>query len=506
MCSTTALSASRFFSDSDELMHGSSRQCTRVPSTTICCSRRWSRVLGLVPVLVLTWVAGCASVRTAAAGDSGDFRPPQDGYGDVHVPDVPLPDPAQGGQASLDQVLAYADRHAPPLLVAHRRMGLGDAAIAGASPLLPDNPEVSFGAGPRLSQNGTQTDISASVSQRFEIAGERGMRLEAAERTRDRLQAELDEARWEVHRDVHAAFHLALVARERLRAADRLLTFQEKLLEITRRRLGAGDVSPLAVRLAEGELSQARVARIATEQHYLRARLELGALAGWPAIHPPEPAGRLDAPRDPPEVLVLIETARRHQPRLRTLHASRAEADARTRAADRDAWPEPTLSVQMTREGAPAGLEETVVLGTLTLPIPLVRRNQGARATALAESRIAEAEQTAFGSQLRNRIEQHRTAVASAAAQVRTYGSEILPMFEENLRLIQRAFELGEIDILQVSVARERFLRIQTDALGAYGSYFQAIADLEGAIGADLWPEEQHEHGHDSLPEEGNQP
>ena len=25
--------------------------------------------------------------------------------------------------------------------------------------------------------------------------------------------------------------------------------------------------------------------------------------------------------------------------------------------------------------------------------------------------------------------------------------------------------------------------------------YFQAIADLEGAIGADLWPDERHEHG-----------
>lgn len=35
----------------------------------------------------------------------------------------------------------------------------------------------------------------------FMGAGFLGLRLEAAERTRDRLQAELDEARWEVHRD-----------------------------------------------------------------------------------------------------------------------------------------------------------------------------------------------------------------------------------------------------------------------------------------------------------------
>ncbi len=477
------------------------------PATTIhhsSCPRLVELALTISLALVLP--VGCASAQSLAPRVSADFQPPEGGYDDIHVPDVPLPDPSRGGPTSLDQILVYADRHAPTLQVARRRLGLGDAAVAGASPILPDNPQVSIGAGPRIAGDSTHADLSASLSQRFEIAGERGLRVAAAERTRDRIRAEIDETRWEVHRDVHAAFHRALVARERLAAADRLLAFQERLLGITRGRLRAGDVSPLAVRLAEGELSQARVTRIAAEQGYLRTRLELGALAGWPTAHPPEPAGRLDVPRDPPGTPVLIEAARQHQPRLRTLHAARTEADARAQSADRDAWPEPTVGVQVTREGTPAGLEETIVLGTLSLPIPVIQRNQGARETARTESRIAGAEQAAFGSQLHNRIEQHRTAVIASAAQLRTYGSEILPTFEENLRLIQRAFELGEIDILQVSVARERFLRIQADALDAYGNYFQAIADLEGAIGADLWPDERHEHGHEPAPSQESQP
>jgi cobalt-zinc-cadmium efflux system outer membrane protein len=417
-----------------------------------------------------------------------------------------LPEPSRGGPVSLDAILAYADRHAPVLQVARERLGLGDAAVAGAAPLLVDNPSLTVGAGPRITGDGTHTDLTLSLSQRFEIAGERGLRLEAAERTQGRLQAELDEARWEVHRDVHAAFHRALVARERLAAADRLLAFQERLVDISRRRLRAGDVSPLAVRLAEGELSQARVARIAAEQAHLRARFELGALAGFPAPHPPEPAGELDLPREPPNAATLTELARRHQPRLRALHAARTEAEAHSRAADRDAWPEPALGVQVTREGAPAGLEETIVLGTLSLPLPLFQRNQAARATARAEARIADAERGAFGSQLENRLEQNRTAVLAAAARVRTYGREILPTFEENLRLIQRAFELGEIDILQVSVARERFLRIQTDALDAYTDYFQAVADLEASIGTDLWPDERHEPTQSAAPGVEEQP
>jgi cobalt-zinc-cadmium efflux system outer membrane protein len=444
-------------------------------------------------LLLMVAPVGCASAQSSPTSTTPRAPLPGDDFEAVHVPDTPLPDPARGGPVSLHQILAYADHHAPRLRVARQRLALGHAAIEGASPVLPDNPQVTVGIGPRLGNDGTHTDLQGSLSQRFEIAGERGLRLEAAQRTRERFDAELDEARWEVHRDVHAAFHRALVARERGAAAARLLQFQERLLDITQRRLRAGDVSQIDVRLAEGELAQARVAMLGAEQDYLRARLELAALAGWPATHPPEPAGALDEPRDPPSSDILARAAQRHQPRLRTLSAARNEAIARARAAARDAWPEPTLGLQVTREGAPAGLEETIVLGTLSLPIPVAQRNQGARAEAQAEARIAEAEQTAFNTQLGIRIEQDRAAVTAAASRVRTYGREILPTFEENLRLIERAFELGEIDILLVSVARERFLRIRTDVLDAYADYFQAIADLEASIGTDLWPDERHD-------------
>ncbi len=410
------------------------------------------------------------------------------------MPDVPLPDPTAAQPVSLDAILAYADEHAPTLQVARQRSHLGDAARAAAEPLLPENPSLELGAGPRVGADAVHLDLTASLSQRIEIGGERALRRAAAEHTRARLRAELDQSRWEVHREVHAGFHRALVARERLAAADRLLAFQERLLHITQRRLQAGDVSPLTVRLAEGELSQARVARIAAEQGYLRAKLQLGALAGWPAEHPPEPAGALDEPRDPPPASALLDSARAHQPQLRSLDAARSEAAALARVAERDAWPEPTIGVHATREGAPAGLAETVVLATISVPIPLAQRNQGQRARAHAEVSIADAQRTAFSAVLRSRIEQDRTEVAAAAARVRTYGSEIVPTFEDNLRLIQRAFELGEIDILQVSVARERFLRSQTDALDAYADYFQAVADLEASIGTDLWPDERHEH------------
>lgn len=435
-------------------------------------------------VLVALWGL-CLSPRGTRAQS-----PDPTGQGTVAGSGEVAPD---GMAVSLDELLAHADAHAPAVRLATARLGLGDAAMAEASPLLPANPQVTFGAGPGINSP-THVDFTASLSQRIEVAGERGLRVATAGRTRTRLRAELAEVRWRVHSEVHAAFHDTLVARERLSAAQRVLAFQERLLEIAHGRLRAGDVSPLITRLAEGELSQARVALIEARQQYMQARLQVGVLAGWSNEQPLTPTGELDAPRDPPALSALIEAAVVSQPRLRTLEARRHEARSAQRLQERESWPEPTIKLQLNRERLPQGPPETQIMGVLSVPIPVARRNLGGRARARADLQIAEAERGTFEAQLRMRIEAHRSEVLAAAAQVRTYGSEILPTFEENLRLIRRAFELGEIDILQVSVARERFLRIQADALGAYAHYFQAVAKLEGAIGADLWPEERHEH------------
>jgi outer membrane protein TolC len=63
-----------------------------------------------------------------------------------------------------------------------------------------------------------------------------------------------------------------------------------------------------------------------------------------------------------------------------------------------------------------------------------------------------------------------------------------VPHFEENLRLLARSFELGEIDLLALSAARERFLQIQADALGAQRDYFVALSALERTLGSTLPP------------------
>lgn len=341
-------------------------------------------------------------------------------------------------------------------------------------------------------------DVQASITQQFFVAGERGLRLTAADRQRDLTDAEIEQLRWAVHCDVHAGFHRALVQRDRALLAARVQTFQEELLRIVERQIRAGETAGLTLRLTQAEVAQARQAAVAATQAYLGARLQLAQLAGWPVARPPVPVGAVDAPREPPALDLLLATARRQLPALRVREAVVGEARARAALADRQAWPQPTVGVQYQREGNPAPESPyDIVMGVLSVPIPSFQRNQGERARSRADVRVAEAEAAAAFALLDGQVALAHSEVTSAARRLRSYGTEVLPRFEENLTLLRRAFELGEIDVLALSIGRERFLRIQSDALDAQLDYFVALANLERTVGVDLW---RDEHGSEATP------
>ncbi len=406
----------------------------------------------------------------------------------------PLPDPATASDVSLDGLLAFADLHSPLLTVARSTRSRDEAARAAALLLLPANPEVSAAIGPRMGKSGSGLDVDAGLMQQIEIAGERGLRIDAANRQRELTDAEIEQMRWTVHCDVHAAFHRSLVEQERARLAGHVVNFQQDVLRVVERQISSGETAPLTLRLAQAEVAQARQMLVAAQQAFWASRLRLATLSGWPAAAPPMPAGSVDTPRDPPPLDRLNAVARERLPGLRTGAARLREAEARVVLADREAWPRPSIGVQYRREGN-TGNEggAHIVLGAVSVPIPSFQRNQGERARTRADVTVARAELDAAEQLLEGQITKARSEVSAAAARTRAYGTEILPRFEENLTLLRRSFELGEIDILALLTGRERFLRIQSDALGAQQDYFVALAGLERVVGVDLWHDEHLE-------------
>lgn len=419
---------------------------------------------------------------TAASGQGPALEPAR-----VDVPPEPLS--IGGDRVSLAELLRFAERHAPALAIADAEVALSDEDLGAAEPLLPRNPTLSVGVGPRLGVNdAADVNVSLNVMMPLEIAGERPLRFEVARASRTRRERARDRVRWRVHQQIHAGYRAALAERRNAELALRLAEFYARLADVATRRVRAGDASPLTQRLAEADAALARQGAIASRQAYRDACLALAEVAGWRSERPPEPSGPLESPRRPPSRAALLARARAHNPALAEVRAGVAEANARSSLAEREAWPEPSIGAGYEYEGAPgAGQPQHVLMGFVQLPLPVAQLNQAERARAAARADVALAERDALVSRLAVRLERLRSAVTAAFERVEAFGEDILPRFEENLEMLRRAFELGEIDLLSLSVAVEHFLEVQRQALEAYTQYYRAASALEAEVGAEIW-------------------
>ncbi len=388
----------------------------------------------------------------------------------------------------LDTIVKHARDSAMRVRVARSRLEMGDAAIAGAKPLMVDNPQLYVGAGVRWNQIGNNFELQSTLNQPFEFGGERGLRIKAGRRYRDLLDKELAQIQWETYAQVHYAYNMALLARARAHTAERTAAFAARLLDVASRRAQAGEISNLRVRVATGELAQARQNKLNADLEYRLACIHLSEMAGWPPPQLVAPAGELGAPMRVRDEAELIAKVQAEHPALKAREAGVELGQARRVSADRDRLPEPQLGVYFGREWEPGATinASKIALVMFTLPLPFWKRNQAARAQTRAELTVAEQELEATRYTLALSTRRAVDSVNTAAERVRTYSVEVVPRFVENLNLLQRAFELGEVDILEVFVARENFLRIQNEALEAYRAYFDAVYTLETMLGAPL--------------------
>lgn len=465
---------------------------------TLTTIARSSFLMAALAAAACAGQAGPASDPTAyGAGTDGapapHLRDPAEhGPRFAHAePAVALPDPATSDAATLAGILAYADVHSPVLAVARSTRSRAEAEKVAADTSLSSNPELTLAAGPRFARAGAGVDVDVTLMQQIRLGGERAGRVAAAKRVAELTDAEIEALRWSVHCEVHAEFHRALIERQRVNLAEKVVKFQREVLSAVERQIAAGEVAPLTLRLAQAEVAQASQALVATQQELEASQLRLVQLAGWPMSRALKISGKIEAPREPPPLGELTELARARLPALRVGAARVRAAGARSQAAENEKWTQPSIGLQYRHEGNP-GETSNVVLGVVSVPIPGVQANQGERARARAEVAVASAELGAAERTLEARIAQARGAVVAAAKRNQAYGVEILPQLEENLALLRRAFELGEIDILGLSVGRERFLRIQSDAVAARLDYFVALAGLERVVGVDLWHSEYH--------------
>lgn len=283
------------------------------------------------------------------------------------------------------EAIAAAVARSPAMALA-----TADSAAAAAQLLtartLP-NPDLSLG----YSKSAPRYHVGVDVP--LDLPWARRDRVAAADRVRRAAQYRVAYARASAALAADTTYTLALAAAARSRLSARNAADADTLLAMARARRDAGDAAELDVQLAEVYAGQQLNLAAADSLALLSALLDLQATMGMPgeavAVEPVDSLGAL-----PADFVVTSLPPGGGAVPLRVAAASNAlaAADLGVRAQRRARYGMPSLSAGFETHD-PAG-DERGILPTVgvTIPLPLLSRNQGAIAAARADRDRADAE------------------------------------------------------------------------------------------------------------------
>jgi cobalt-zinc-cadmium efflux system outer membrane protein len=316
---------------------------------------------------------------------------------------------------------------------------------------------------------------------------QRKQRVKAATTGLDAVSTGLIQNGLDLMRDVRLAHTDLWLAESRTRILQESADLRARLATLSQRKRDAGEGTGLDLAIAEADAqATAELARIAADDVVIaRARLRylLGIrretqIANATTFHAaPNPAAvpALSLPS-------LLDTAMSNRPDLRAAEIKVQAAGERARWQQSQvlAMMAPTLSIkEIGSEGLRAG-------PGLNMEIPILSRNQGRIKRADAEVVQAGRQYAA----LKDRVEQE---VAEAFARLtQTQASQaqlterVRPPVERSIQLSQRAFESGDIPIMNVLEATRQIHDINLRQAEAAAALQRALAQLERAIGKGL--------------------
>jgi len=398
----------------------------------------------------------------------------------------PVAPPAASSTAlTLADALTLAEQADPTLRATLAQVDAAQGDAAQASALLADNPQLSVDATRRdVPADGgldRRREWRAGLSQTFEVAGQQGLRREAANRALQAVRLEIDDQRRRLRADVGQRFYkvLALQRREALEAqAARLFDDTARAIE---QRRAAGEDTRLDANVAVVEAERARNQLAAVEDALVQARSELAQPLQLPSGRLPEVTGSLEPGAVPYDEAALLEHLRR-SPRLQALAARETSARARLELARAGRHPDVTVGLSVGREGGRDARERLMTL-SVSVPLPLFQHNAAAIGTASTASSQARIEREAAERDLPARLHAQWTRLENLRLRLERLQRAMVPALQANEALSQKSLQAGQIGLLDLIVTRRQSLDAQRDLVDAQLDYQTTRLALEADAG-----------------------
>jgi cobalt-zinc-cadmium efflux system outer membrane protein len=409
---------------------------------------------------------------------------------------IPTAGPASGaGEATglpsarvtLVEALARARASNPELRATAQDLELARGGLVKARYPSQFNPEIGGEAAQRErnepGESGAVTDFAVTLSQEFEVAGQRGARIREAERNLGRAEAQLRDRERLLDGDVKQAFVGVLVSTRRLELLRAIEELDRRVRDAAVARTEAGEASAIEANLAAIRYGQARKDAFTAEADRLVALIGLRRLLNLDPDAPLDPLGDIRA--RPVDVTPADALARALDTRPDLLAARREveRVDAERALTRRLALPNPTV-VAFYREEE-RGPDKVAGAG-LRIPLPLFDRKQGELVALAARHNQAALQHDAVRRQVEQEVADALQRYDAARRTLTVFEQDVLARVDENFRFIETAYRAGKIDLFQVVVVQNDLVAAQLSYLDVLARFRQAEIDLERAMGGAL--------------------
>jgi len=389
---------------------------------------------------------------------------------------VLCPGAARADELVLDYqtTIKLAAERAPVGVAARGRIDEARGLRAGAG--VRPNPEIGVSAGPRFRDDTRRTDVEASLDIPLELGGRRDARLDVADAEIAGVTAEADDVTRQVIREAGLAYYRALAAEQRGRIATDVEAVALEISTATEKRLAKGDALELDTSLAKAALGRARAATHAAEADREAALGELRALL---AVDPDDTIvlkGDLAA-RRVFDLDALVGTAQK-RPDVVQLDAEQRVGTAQVRLGRSFGWPEVRIGVSYGREE-----DAQLILGGITLALPLFDRGQEQRQVGRAKIARAGAEKQALTASIDARL---RAAVATYNKRIEAvdeFETNVNPLLDETDRQLRKAYDAGQRTLTDYLVARRELLDSRVEYVQRLLEAAEAAVEVDATAG-----------------------
>ena len=357
----------------------------------------------------------------------------------------------------------------------------------------PSNPTLELeGSTGTMTGSSEARGASIGISQELSLFGKLRLRRKALAIDAQAMAWKRDNAARLLKDEVAALVMDYLLSDQRYELAAKMVKLNRELVAIAEVRLKAGDIPELECNLAKVELARAESRLLEIERTRLPLRINIAALTGLNEADIVV-SDKLSSPVPSPKTQDLVKQALGLRPDLLALGFERDKAETEYRLAKIEALPNPTIGLfaQWQRNsvelGGMSAINRDKLLGLrLSMPIPIFDRNNGGRAAALALLDAADFRRLGLERTIKAEVEAAISRLSSSERILLLFEQGIMPQLNENMKLTQEAYRIGEMGILSVTDQQKKFFEGNDSYLSALHSRRVAFIKLETAAAINL--------------------